>query len=300
MALIAVLDDSEEGSPASGRWLEAAYTVTAARSVEGLERLIRMRPAVAAVISLDSCVAPVGRSSVLDRLARAFPKLPVVVWAGPRPDPNGLLQLGRHPAARFCAVGPGFDGQLLVRALREAIGTGPGRIPVLLGRVAPRWAVAVLRRVVDTVEACWTVDQLASALGLRSQELNRRLREAGLPSAGRLLHWVRVFYAAWWTGEPGRTGATISRQLEYASSQSLVRAVRTLVGVTPGQLADLGGLDWAWLRFLADHPGLVTGLSQSPSRQKTTGTLSAGSATLYFPADVQLHSPAEVQLRRPA
>ncbi|NNF28091.1 MAG: hypothetical protein HKN73_12770 [Gemmatimonadetes bacterium] len=292
MALIAVLDDAQEGSPARGQWLEAAYTVTAARSAEGLERLIRMRPAVAAVVSLDSCVAPVGRRSVLDRLSRAFPRLPVVVWAGPRPDPNGLLQLGRYPAARFCAVGPGCGGELLLRALREAVASGPGRIPMLVGRVAPRWAVAVLRQVVDTVEMCWTVDRLASNLGLRSQELNHRLRDAGFPSAGRLLHWVRVFYAAWWTGEPGRTGVTISRQLEYSSSQSFVRAVRTLVGVTPGQLTDLGGLDWVWLRFLADHPGLVRSRFHPIHRQTGTSTLSAGASTLYFPADVQLRRPA--------
>ncbi|MDH3224369.1 MAG: AraC family transcriptional regulator [Gemmatimonadota bacterium] len=292
MALIALLDDPGGSSQELARCLNASFAVTTARTEDGLERLIRERPAVAAVVGLQSCATTGCNPSVLDRLERSFPRLPVVVWVGARPDPNALLQVGRHSSVRLCTVGHSGGGRSLEQTLRRAMAHGPSRIPGLLGRTAPRWTLSVLRRVVDTVEACWTVDLLASDLGLRRQELNQRLRGTGLPSAGRLLHWVRVFYAAWWSGEPGRTGVSISHQLEYASSQSFVRAVRTLLGVTPGRIADLGGLDWAWLRFLADHPGLVA----ARPRIHVWETLPANRER----RGQGLYSPDQSHLRRPA
>jgi len=55
--------------------------------------------------------------------------------------------------------------------------------------------------------------------------------------------------------EPGRTGESVSRQLEYSSGAAFRRALRNYVGMTPTEVRAFGGLPPVLSRFL-DECGL--------------------------------------------
>jgi AraC-like DNA-binding protein len=67
---------------------------------------------------------------------------------------------------------------------------------------------------------------------------------------GHFLLWVRLFHAGHWLTEPGRTGESISRQLEYSSGAAFRRALRHYTGATPTQVRERGGLPFVLGCFL--------------------------------------------------
>ncbi|MGI9625670.1 MAG: helix-turn-helix domain-containing protein [Longimicrobiales bacterium] len=231
--------------------------IVRAPSWNGLTRLVRDRPVTAVLLDVEAMGSDASGRSSLDVLKGCFPSLPVMVVINTAPDPNHLLLVGRHPTVRVL-----MGAQLRVPGMMDGLmqgefRTGPRRIPVLLGQMLPRWPRLALFKAVDAVDRGWSADDFAAAMGVRRPCLSGRLREVGLPSAGSLLTWVKLFYAAWWLQDPGRTAGSIASQLEYSSSQALVRVVRRRLGVTPRELNSRGGLSWAWLRFLRAHPVLA-------------------------------------------
>jgi hypothetical protein len=78
-----------------------------------------------------------------------------------------------------------------------------------------------------------------------------RLKELGLPSTGHLLTWARLLHAGRWLEEPGRTGESVSRQLEYSSGAAFRRALRQYTGARPREVSDGGGLAFVLGRFIA-------------------------------------------------
>lgn len=257
MALIALLDGPDGTLDEGPEAPCGPHTFVRAPSDGAFLRLIRERPVSVGVVDLSVLDKSPSGPTVLDRLREDFPRLPIVVAIGAHPDPTLLLQLGRF--GRCPVLGPGDlrCPATVDRLIRNQLARGPQRIPARLGGTAPTWSLSVLRRAIDAIDRCWSTDELAEQVGMRRQDLSLRLKEVGLPTAGRLLTWVRVFYAAWWLSDPGRSGVSVARQLEYSSSQALVRVVRNLLRVTPGELVARGGLDWAWLKFLQGHPRLV-------------------------------------------
>jgi AraC-like DNA-binding protein len=96
----------------------------------------------------------------------------------------------------------------------------------------------------------WTADDFAARLGLSRPHLSVRMRRLGLPSTGHLLTWARLLHAGRWLEEPGRTGESVSRQLEYSSGAAFRRALRQYTGATPTQVTERGGLDFVLGRFI--------------------------------------------------
>ena len=88
----------------------------------------------------------------------------------------------------------------------------------------------------------WTTGELAARAGLTRAHLSVRLKAAGLPSAGHLLVWAKLLHAGRWLGDPGRTGESVSRQLEYSDGSAFRRALRNYTGATPMGIRDAGGL----------------------------------------------------------
>ena len=61
---------------------------------------------------------------------------------------------------------------------------------------------------------------------------------------------MRRVVAGCWLSEPGRTGESVSRQLEYANGSTFRRALRNYVGATPTEVREEGGLSLVLSRFL--------------------------------------------------
>jgi AraC-like DNA-binding protein len=59
-----------------------------------------------------------------------------------------------------------------------------------------------------------------------------------------------VLHAARWLEEPGRTGESVSRQLEYSSGAAFRRALKHYTGATPREVVDAGGLSFVLSRFI--------------------------------------------------
>ncbi len=252
MALLATLTESGSSLDRARRGLGAVHTVVHAPSAESLIRLVRDRPVTGVV--LDLSVAEEELHTLLGALRQGYPRLTVIAVSGPRPSPRLLLEVGRRSSIRFLMKS---ELQGLERNLMTEVGAGlrrgvVGRIMGPLTRMVPRWHAGVVLRAVDDLHRGWSADEFADALGVSRPFLSERLRSVGLPSVGKLLAWVRIFHAAWWLGEPARTGESIARQLEYSSAPAFRRAVRNALGVTPSQVVSAGGIDLAWVRFMAD------------------------------------------------
>ena len=52
--------------------------------------------------------------------------------------------------------------------------------------------------------------------------------------------------------EKGRTGESVSRQLEYANGSTFRRALRSYLGTTPTQVRERGGLPFVLSRFMVE------------------------------------------------
>jgi len=59
---------------------------------------------------------------------------------------------------------------------------------------------------------------------------------------GRLQLWARLFHAATWLSDPGRSAESVAVQLEYADGAGFRRALRKCTGCTPTQIVEGGGL----------------------------------------------------------
>ena len=97
----------------------------------------------------------------------------------------------------------------------------------------------------------WRTDELAARAGVTRAHLSVRVKASGLPSSGHLLVWAKLLHAGRWLGDPGRTGESVSRQLEYSSGAGFRRALRNYTGATPMEIREAGGLEPVLDAFLA-------------------------------------------------
>jgi AraC-like DNA-binding protein len=114
----------------------------------------------------------------------------------------------------------------------------------------PRRELHLVHTALDGVHLRWRADDFATRAGLSRPHLSVRLKRLGLPSTGHLLTWARLLHAGRWLEEPGRTGQSVARQLEYSSGAAFRRALREYVGATPTQVAERGGLELVLARFV--------------------------------------------------
>jgi AraC-like DNA-binding protein len=105
----------------------------------------------------------------------------------------------------------------------------------------------------DSVDRRWSAEQFATAIGFSRPFLSEQLKACGLPSVGQLLIWARLLHAGFWLEEPGRTGESVSRQLEYSSGAAFRRSLRALTGATPMEVARGGGLEYVLRHFMEAH-----------------------------------------------
>jgi AraC-like DNA-binding protein len=257
MSLIAL---STRDSALGGRLRTALgscrHDLVCARAWNTTCRIVKERPV--GVLMVDLALLGVESTGALVALRRAFPSLPVVVLSHPG-QARLLFDLGRRPVGPLNVAQVGDRPATLAREVAQA---SENTVPVLvtraLGSVVPSRELGVLMRALDLTHRCWTADVLARSFGYSRPVLSERLKSVGLPSVGHLMVWARMMHAGHWLPDGGRSGESVSRQLEYANGSVFRRALRNYVGLTPTTLARRGGLKLVLGAFAHRHAEALT------------------------------------------
>ena len=195
------------------------------------------------LLLVDLDVLSRGLVGDLRALRRDFPRLPVLALARGT-DPHLLFELGRARIEHLVLLEIEGSPLELRRAMVRALRTGAGaQVVRSFGGVLEGPACQVLRGAMELTHRSWDSDRFARSFGLSRPMLSERLKRWSLPPVGHLLLWARLFHAGYWLPDPGRSGESVSRQLEYANGAVFRRVLRDFVEATPTGIADGGGLD---------------------------------------------------------
>lgn len=224
----------------------------------GLVRMVRERPVTMALVDLPEIER--AEEGLLE-LRAAFPFLGLVLMARRHDDPVALFRLGRAGIRNLILLSVDHLDRELLRTLARADADGTTSLVARrLSAYLPRRELGAVRQALEGVHLRWSADDFASRLGISRPHLSVRMKRLGLPSTGHLLTWARLLHAGRWLEEPGRTGESVSRQLEYSSGAAFRRALKQYTGATPTQVAERGGLDFVLACFI-ERCGLVSSRS---------------------------------------
>jgi AraC-like DNA-binding protein len=230
------------------RLLGERHALARTPSWPGLVRVVRDRPVTTVLVDLAE------RSGVeegLLELRALFPHLGLVLMARRHDDPVALFRLGRAGIRNLILLSVESLERELSRTLMRASEEGTAALVTRrLAAYLPRRELWIVRLALDGVHLRWSADDFAGRIGLSRPHLSVRLKERGLPSAGHLLTWTRLLHAGRWLEEPGRTGESVSRQLEYSSGAAFRRALKHYTGATPREVTDAGGLTFVLACFI--------------------------------------------------
>ena len=229
------------------------HEVAGARSLGRLTLSLRERPASVCVMDLASTGLGSRGVECLVRLRRRFPSVGFVLLARLRDDPRSLFEVGRLGFGSLVVLGTEDQRWRLLRSVDRAQQGGvTSRVLREIGPNVPPRETRALRLALDQVHKCWSADGFADLVGLSRPFLSVVLKKVGLPPVGRLLVWVRLLHAGHWLGDPGRTGQSVSRQLEYSSGAAFRRALKNYTGATPTMVATRGGMSFVLKHFLSE------------------------------------------------
>jgi AraC-like DNA-binding protein len=230
------------------RLLSEHHALARTPSWPALVRIVRDRPITIALVDLAERQ---GVEEGLLELRALFPHLGLVLMARRHDDPVALFRLGRAGIRNLILLSVESLDQELNRTLRRASEDGTAALVTRrLSAYLPRRELWIVRLALDGVHLRWSADDFAARVGLSRPHLSIRLKQLGLPSTGHLLTWARLLHAARWLEEPGRTGESVSRQLEYSSGAAFRRALKHYTDATPREVGDAGGLTFVLSRFI--------------------------------------------------
>lgn len=251
MALLALLtrDGVVEGTVR--RSLEHRHAVARIGSWDRFMFTLRERPVTGAVVDEGALPVPEHAPGYVAEFRRRFPSLAPVWLVRPTSDPLRLLQLGKA-GLHHMLLAPVDDLPMeLPRSFARSLATTTEALVTReISPYLPPRALLAMRLALDGIHRNLSAEGLAELLELSRPHLSVGLRRAGLPSAGHLLVWARLFHAGRWLTDPGRSAESVSRQLDYANGASFRRALRNYVGTTPTQVAEGGGLQFVLACFL--------------------------------------------------
>jgi len=243
MALIAVLAGERSLASHLAYLVEPPHSVVQGRSWGGFRRIVHERPVTGAIVALEAVEPNPSFDGALADLRDRYPHLGLVVLVRGRCDPFTLFRLGRARIKHLQLLAARDLSSDLARSISRSCENGAtAQVMRLLSPVLPRRELGVVHLAMDSVHRLWTAEELAAEVGLTRPFLSERMKTFGLPSLGHLLLWTRLFHAGHWLEDPGRTGESVGRQLEYSSGAAFRRALRHYVGATPTQVKERGGL----------------------------------------------------------
>jgi AraC-like DNA-binding protein len=230
-------------------------------------RLIRERPLTDAIVDLSAVPPTPSMESALVGLRSRFPNLGLVLLVPRELNPFGLFLLGKAGIRNLILLGIDDLESDLPRALAQAMAGGAtSLVSRFLSPYLGRRELHTVHTAMASVHRRWSADQFSERIGLSRPFLSERLKRFGLPSVGHLLLWTRLFHAGHWLEDPGRTGESVGRQLEYSSGAAFRRALKHYTGATPTDVRERGGLRLVFRAFLSR-----TGLSTSETRFRRPG-----------------------------
>jgi len=253
MGLIAKLAGREPAPGSFRSALEPWYDAFEVPTWSALDRGVHRRPVTDVFVGLEELAGDSGIGR-LRRLQRLYPSVGVILFCSPPVDARALFEVGRR-CGRLPVIVRGVDdtSRRILMALGEA---SPNRtatrvLSALRGRIPPSEAT-VVRSAIEWSHRQWDAVRLAGAFGYSRPFLSERLKREGLPSIGRLQLWARLFHAATWLADPGRSAESVSVQLEYADGSGFRRALRGCTGQTPTELMEAGGVSRVLELFLGE------------------------------------------------
>lgn len=231
--------------------LEPHHSIASAHSWGGLQRVVKERPVTAAIIELEALPPYPSEERALASLRGNFPHLGLVLLFRFAADSGSLFRLGRADIDGLEVV----DVKNLPGGIRRAVAlaseTGVASLVLRwLSPGLPPRELRVARMALDSMHLRWSAEDLADRAGFTRPYLSELFKQVGLPSLGQFLLWTRLFHAGHWLEEPGRTGESVSRQLEYSSGAAFRRALKAHVGKTPTEVREKGGLRLVFREFL--------------------------------------------------
>lgn len=247
--------------------LEPHHSRAMARSWSGLVRVVRERPATEAVIDLEAIPSYPPPERVLAGLRTQFPHLGLVLLLRLDRDPFTLFRIGKAGIENLVPLPSEELEHGLLRAVAKA-GEGGATAFVMraLSRFLPRRELRAVFLAMDSVHRRWSAEQMAEEVGLTRPHISECFKRVGLPSLGHFLLWARLFHAGHWLEEPGRTGESVGRQLEYSSGAAFRRALKLYTFATPTRIKEEGGLHYVFRSFLTQNAFLL------PRRRGGQGT----------------------------
>ncbi len=223
--------------------VESEHLVAVGRSWDGLIRLVRERPVTGAILALGAVSTRPSIEGALAQFRSQFPGLGLIVLVRRHRDPLTLFQVGRAGIRDLILLSLEGRKADVGRAMARASERSATSIVLRsLSPYLPSRELRVVHLAMDSVHRRWSAEELAGEMGLTRPFLSERLKACGLPSLGHLLLWTRLFHAGRWLEEPGRTGESVGRQLEYSSGAAFRRALKHYTGLTPTDVRENGGL----------------------------------------------------------
>ncbi len=250
MALIATIARDAGLDQRVARSLADRHDVAVGASWHGFKRLLRERPVTAAVVDLEALGRLRAGIDVLSELRNAYPGLGLVLLVRPASDPVALFNLGRTGVKNLVFLTVDQLEHEVSRAVARASEPGAtATVTRALSPFLPRRQLWAVHRAMDGVHHRWDADAFSLSVGLTRPFLSEVLKSSGLPSVGHLILWTRLLHAGLWLTEPGRTGESVSRQLEYSSGPAFRRALKHYTGATPTEVVEQGGMGFVLGRF---------------------------------------------------
>jgi AraC-like DNA-binding protein len=251
MALFAVLAGERALEIRLGELLEPRHALALSHSWGGLIRVVRERPVTGAIVDLATVPSFLSSEAALADLRGQFPHLGLVLLVRKLRDPVSLFRLGRAGIRSLILLSVQNLELELGRALaRAGEESATSLVTRILSPYLPRRELRMAYLAMDSVHRRWSAEELADEVGLTRPFISERLKAFGLPSLGHFLLWTRLFHAGHWLEEPGRTGESVGRQLEYSSGAAFRRALKHYTGATPTGVREGGGLHLIMRRFL--------------------------------------------------
>ncbi|GMR12107.1 MAG: hypothetical protein BMS9Abin29_0295 [Gemmatimonadota bacterium] len=215
-------------------------------------RTVRERPVGGLLVHLDE-EGRGGRWTIapLLEVRRRFPSVGLIPVLDDTRNPQVLFELGKAGFEHLVLMSVGgLEWELRRWVARAGLLGVPATVLRALSSFVPPREMGAVKTAVDGVHKCWSAEEFSEVVGLSRPFLSERFKRCGLPSVGHFLVWVRLMHAAQWLPDPGRTGQSVSRQLQYSSGAAFRRALQNYVGNTPTQVAERGGLSYVLGRFM--------------------------------------------------
>lgn len=251
MALLATLAGDRALELRLVELLEPRHTLALSHSWGGLRRVVRERPVTGAVVDLSAVPPLPSPEGVLSALRGLYPHLGLVLLVRKTRDPFSLFRLGRAGIRNLILLSMDeLEPELAKAWARAEEGTATSLVTRFLSPYLPRRELRMAYKAMDSVHRRWSAEELARDVGLTRPFISERLKAFGMPSLGHFLLWTRLFHAGRWLEEPGRTGESVGRQLEYSSGAAFRRALKHYTGATPTAIREGGGLKMVLRHFL--------------------------------------------------